>query len=56
VTATPTVNPTTAPTFGVNVLRAALARAHQQAPEAGCRLDRAAAIVATRSIERFAGQ
>jgi hypothetical protein len=43
------------PTFGVNVLRAALAKAHRQAPEYGPRLDRAAAIIATRDIERVGG-
>src|SRR5919202_6597005 len=53
--ATPDVNGTTGPTFGVNVLRMALARAHRQSPQHGCRLDRASAIVATRNIERTAG-
>ncbi len=53
--ATPSVNGTTVPTFGVNVLRAALAKAHRHAPEHGARLDRAAAIVATRAIERIGG-
>jgi hypothetical protein len=46
--ATPNVNGTTVPTSGVNVLRAALAKAHRQAPEHGARLDRAIAIIATR--------
>ena len=51
--ATPSTNGTTVPTFGVNVLRAALAKAHRHAPEHGARLDRAAAIVATRNVEPF---
>ena len=53
--ATPSTYPTMVPTFGVNVLREALARAHRQEPEHGARLDRAACIVATRTIERTAG-
>ena len=51
----PRTQHTTVPTFGVDVLRRALARAHRQAPEHGARLDRAAAIVATRNIEPTAG-
>ncbi len=53
--ATPEIQPSTVPTFGVNILREALARAHRQCPQHGARLDRAAAIVATRNIERTAG-
>jgi hypothetical protein len=49
---TPTTPP---PTFTVAVLRAALAKAHRQTPEHGARLDRAAAIIATRAIERIGG-
>lgn len=55
MSATPIAEPTTVPTFGVNVLRKALGCAHRQAPQHGARLDRAAAIVATRNIERTAG-
>jgi hypothetical protein len=55
MTATPSTNGTTVPTFGVNILREALAKAHRQAPEHGSRLDRAANIVALRNIERISG-
>ena len=50
--ATPSVNPTMVPTFGVNILREVLAELQAQEPERGCRWDRAATIVAIRRIER----
>ena len=50
--ATPlTQQPTTVPTFGVNILREVLAELKAAEPERGCRWDRAAAIVAIRRIE-----
>jgi hypothetical protein len=45
----------TAPDISLATLRAALTKAHKQAPEHGARLDRAAAIIATRAIERIGG-
>jgi hypothetical protein len=50
MTATPSINGTTASTFGVNVLRAVLADAEQREPGYGQRWQRAAAIVALRRI------
>jgi hypothetical protein len=54
---TPTAQPTTptpvVPTFSLPTLRQALAALHAEQPEHGARLDRAAAILATRTLERF---
>ena len=49
--ATPTVNGTTVPTFGVNVLHTVLAEMEAAHPEYGQRPIRAASIVAGRRIE-----
>ena len=59
VPVTPETQPTTttipAPTFGLDILRDALALAHRQQPQHGKRLDRAANIVAIRRIEPTEG-
>ena len=52
--ATPSAQPST-PAISLATLRAVLAELHAQEPEHGARLDRAASIVAIRSIERTAG-
>jgi hypothetical protein len=50
MTATPTCEATTVPTFGVNVLRAVLAKGQAAHPELACRMQRAADLVAFRRI------
>jgi hypothetical protein len=50
VTATPIAEATTVPTFGVNVLRAVLAKGQAAHPELACRMQRAAELVACRRI------
>ena len=52
-TAQPTTPAPVVPTFSLPTLRQALAALHAEQPEHGARLDRAAAILATRTLERF---